>query len=37
MKGLNRLDAKTGSIQALYKTDGLASDEFCDKCMLPTA
>ena len=29
MKGLNRLDAKTGSITALYKADGLAGDEFC--------
>ena len=37
MKGLNRLDAKTGSITALYKADGLAGDEFCDRasCQLP--
>ena len=37
MKGLNRLDAKTGSITALYKADGLAGDEFCDRasCRLP--
>ena len=37
MKGLNRLDAKTGSITSLYKADGLAGDEFCDRasCQLP--
>lgn len=37
MKGLNRLDAKTGSITALYKADGLAGDEFADRasCQLP--
>ena len=37
MKGLNRLDAKTGRITALYKADGLAGDEFCDRasCQLP--
>lgn len=37
MKGLNRLDTKTGSITALYKADGLAGDEFCDRasCQLP--
>ena len=37
MKGLNRLDTKTGSITALYKADGLAGDEFCDRasCRLP--
>ena len=37
MKGLNRLDAKTGSITALYKADGLAGDEFTDRasCQLP--
>ena len=37
MKGLNRLDVKTGSITSLYKADGLAGDEFCDRasCKLP--
>ena len=37
MKGLNRLDTKTGSITSLYKADGLAGDEFCDRasCKLP--
>jgi signal transduction histidine kinase/DNA-binding response OmpR family regulator len=37
MKGLNRLDTRTGSITALYKADGLAGDEFCDRasCQLP--
>ena len=37
MKGLNRLDAETGRITALYKADGLAGDEFCDRasCQLP--
>ena len=37
MKGLNRLDAKTGSITSLYKADGLAGDEFSDRasCQLP--
>ena len=37
MKGLNRLDAKTGRITALYKADGIGSDEFCDRasCQLP--
>lgn len=37
MKGLNRLDAKTGRITSLYKADGLAGDEFCDRasCQLP--
>ena len=31
MKGLNRLDIKTGRITSLYKADGLASDEFTDR------
>ena len=31
MKGLNRLDAKTGRITSLYKADGIGSDEFCDR------
>ena len=37
MKGLNRLDPKTGRIISLYKADGLAGDEFCDRasCKLP--
>ena len=37
MKGLNRLDPKTGRIVSLYKADGLAGDEFCDRasCQLP--
>ena len=37
MKGLNRLDPKTGRIISLYKADGLAGDEFCDRasCRLP--
>ena len=37
MKGLNRLDVKTGTITSLYKADGLAGDEFCDRasCQLP--
>ena len=37
MKGLNRLDVKTGSMTALYKADGLAGDEFADRasCQLP--
>ena len=37
MKGLNRLDIKTGRITSLYKADGLAGDEFCDRasCQLP--
>ncbi len=37
MKGLNRLDTKTGTITSLYKADGLAGDEFCDRasCQLP--
>ena len=37
MKGLNRLDMKTGRITALYKADGLAGDEFMDRasCQLP--
>ena len=37
MKGLNRLDAKTGRITSLYKADGLAGDEFMDRasCLLP--
>ena len=37
MKGLNRLDAKTGRITSLYKADGIGSDEFCDRasCQLP--
>ena len=37
MKGLNRLDPKTGHIVSLYKADGLAGDEFCDRasCQLP--
>ena len=37
MKGLNRLDAKTGRITALYKADGIGGDEFCDRasCQLP--
>ena len=37
MKGLNRLDAKTGRITSLYKADGLAGDEFMDRasCQLP--
>ena len=37
MKGLNRLDTKTGRITSLYKADGLAGDEFCDRasCQLP--
>lgn len=37
MKGLNRLDPKTGRIISLYKADGLAGDEFCDRasCQLP--
>jgi len=37
MKGLNRLDTKTGRITSLYKADGIASDEFMDRasCQLP--
>ena len=37
MKGLNRLDGKTGRITSLYKADGLAGDEFMDRasCQLP--
>ena len=37
MKGLNRLDPKTGTMTALYKADGLAGDEFTDRasCQLP--
>jgi len=37
MKGLNRLDGKTGAITSLYKADGLAGDEFSDRasCQLP--
>ena len=37
MKGLNRLDVKTGRITSLYKADGLAGDEFTDRasCQLP--
>ena len=37
MKGLNRLDMKTGRITSLYKADGLAGDEFMDRasCQLP--
>ena len=37
MKGLNRLDPKTGTMTALYKADGLAGDEFADRasCQLP--
>ena len=37
MKGLNRLDIKTGRITSLYKADGLAGDEFTDRasCQLP--
>ena len=37
MKGLNRLDPRTGRIISLYKADGLAGDEFCDRasCQLP--
>ena len=37
MKGLNRLDINTGRITSLYKADGLAGDEFCDRtsCQLP--
>lgn len=37
MKGLNRLDIKTGRITSLYKADGLAGDEFTDRasCRLP--
>ena len=37
MKGLNRLDAKTGRITSLYKADGIGGDEFCDRasCQLP--
>jgi signal transduction histidine kinase/ligand-binding sensor domain-containing protein/DNA-binding response OmpR family regulator len=37
MKGLNRLDTKTGRITSLYKADGIGSDEFCDRasCQLP--
>ena len=37
MKGLNRLDRKTGRITSLYKADGIGSDEFCDRasCQLP--
>ena len=37
MKGLNRLDAKTGRITALYKADGIGGDEFVDRasCQLP--
>jgi signal transduction histidine kinase/ligand-binding sensor domain-containing protein/DNA-binding response OmpR family regulator len=37
MKGLNRLDTKTGRITSLYKADGLAGDEFMDRasCQLP--
>ena len=37
MKGLNRLDLKTGRITSLYKADGLAGDEFMDRasCQLP--
>ena len=37
MKGLNRLDIKTGRITSLYKADGLAGDEFMDRasCQLP--
>ena len=37
MKGLNRLDMKTGRITSLYKADGLAGDEFTDRasCQLP--
>ena len=31
MKGLNRLDTKTGRITSLYKADGLAGDEFMDR------
>ena len=36
MKGLNRLDAKTGRITSLYRADGLAGDEFMDRasCLL---
>ena len=37
MKGLNRLDLKTGRITSIYKADGLAGDEFMDRasCQLP--
>ena len=37
MKGLNRLDMKTGRITSLYKADGIGGDEFCDRasCVLP--
>ena len=37
MKGLNRLDTKTGRITSLYKADGIGGDEFCDRasCVLP--
>ena len=37
MKGLNRLDIKTGRITSLYNADGLAGDEFMDRasCQLP--
>ena len=37
MKGLNRLDAKTGRITSLYKADGIGGDEFVDRasCQLP--
>ena len=37
MKGLNRLDIKTGRITSLYRADGLAGDEFMDRasCQLP--
>jgi signal transduction histidine kinase/ligand-binding sensor domain-containing protein/DNA-binding response OmpR family regulator len=37
MKGLNRLDAKTGRITSLYKADGIGGDEFTDRasCQLP--
>lgn len=37
MKGLNRLDRRTGRITSLYKADGICGDEFCDRasCQLP--
>ena len=37
MKGLNRLNPKTGRITSIYKADGLAGDEFVDRasCQLP--
>ena len=39
MKGLNRLDAKTGRITSLYKADGIGGDEFTDRasCPLPNS